>query len=100
VDADLKLLAEVSLAASEAEEAIGEEAFHRATDRLDAARDGLAALRARWPQMSAAERNVVGGAAAPVRGRIDELARRIPKVSALSEAAPTVDEEQETEPGA
>lgn len=100
MDAHLKLLADASLAASEAEEAIAEQAFHRAAERLDAARDGLSELRAGWPAMSAAERTVVGGAAAPVRARIDEAARRIPKVSALSEAAPTVDPEQETEPEA
>jgi len=100
MDADLKLLADASLAAAEAEEAITEAAFHLAAERLDAARDGLAELRARWPEMTPAERSVVGGAAAPVRARIDDAAKRIPKVSALSEAAPVVDPEQETEPRA
>jgi hypothetical protein len=46
VDAHLKRLADASLAVSEVEEAIGEGAFHLASERLDAARDGLAELRA------------------------------------------------------
>lgn len=100
MDAHLKLLADASLAVSEAEEALEEQAFHRAAERLDAARDGLAELRAGWPEMSAAERNVVGGAAKPVRARIDDAARRVPKASALSEAAAVEDPEQETEPEA
>lgn len=98
MDAHLKLLADASLAVSAAEEALAEEAFHRAADSLDAARDGLAELRTRWPQMTAAERTVVGSAAAPVRARIDDAAKRVPKVSALSEGAPVVDPEQEAEP--
>lgn len=98
MDAHLKRLADASLAVSEADEAIAEQAFHRAAEHLDAAREGLAELRASWPAMSAAERTVVGSAAAPVRQRIDVAASRIPKVTALSEAAPVVDPEQDTEP--
>lgn len=98
VDAHLKQLADASLAVSEAEEAIAEGAFHLATERLDVARDGLAELRDRWPEMTAGERSVVGASAKPVRLRIDAAARSVPKPSALSEAAPVVDPEQEAEP--
>lgn len=98
MDAHLKRLADASLAVSEAEEAIADGAFHLATERLDAARDGLSELRSRWPEMSAAERSVVGASAKPVRQRVDAAAKGIPKVSALSQAPPVVDPEQEVEP--
>lgn len=99
MDAHLKQLADVSLAVGEAETAIDEAAFHLATDRLDAAREGLEGLRGAWPEMDAAERAVVGGAARPVRERLDAAARRIPRTSALSEMAPEpVDPAQEEPP--
>jgi hypothetical protein len=98
VDVHLKRLADASLAVSEVEEAIAEGAFHLASERLDAARDGLAELRGRWPEMSPAERSVVGASAKPIRQRVDAAARMIPKASALSDAAPVVDPEQEVEP--
>ena len=41
---------------------------------------------------------VVGASAGPVRTRIDVAAKRVPKVSALSEGAPVVDPEQDAEP--
>lgn len=101
MDRHLKLLADVSLAVSEAEEAIAERAFHTASERLDAAREGLADLRAGWPGMSAAERRVVGGAARTVRERLDAAAARVPRLRALSEMpAQVVDPEQEADPEA
>lgn len=101
MDAHLKRLAEVSLAVAEAEEAIAESAFHLASERLDAAREGLAELRASWLGMGAAERRVVGGAAGPVRARLDVAAARIPRLLALSEMpARVVDPEQEADPEA
>jgi hypothetical protein len=101
VDHHLKLLADVSLAVTEAEEAIAEEALHLASERLDHAREGLADLRARWPEMSAAERRLVGGTAGPVRERLDAVAARVPRLRPVSEmAAPEVDPEQEADPEA
>ena len=100
VDAHLKLLAEVSLAVERAEAAAGEGGFTGAREALDEAETGLQVLRERWPEMGAAERALVGRAAAPVKQRLDAVALRLPRVSALSEAAPELDPEQEQDPAA
>jgi hypothetical protein len=50
--------------------------------------------------MGAAERALVGRAAAPVKQRLDAVAGRLPRVSALSEAPPELDPEQEQDPAA
>jgi hypothetical protein len=96
----LKVLAEASLAVERAEAAAGDGAFTAAREALDEAELELAALRERWPTMSAAERTLVGRAAAPVRRRLDTLAGRMPRSSALSDAAPEDDPEQERDPAA
>jgi len=96
----LKVLAEASLAVERAEAAAGDGAFTAAREALDEAELELAALRERWPTMSAAERTLVGRAAAPVRRRLDSLAGRMPRSSALSDAAPEDDPEQERDPAA
>jgi hypothetical protein len=100
VDAHLKLLAEVSLAVERAEAAAGEGGFTGAREALDEAETGLQVLRERWPEMGAAERALVGRAAAPVKQRLDAIARRLPRPSALSEVAPEHDPEQEQDPAA
>lgn len=100
MDVHLKLLADASLEVTAAEEAVAEAAFQSARDRADAAAGALSALRAAWPAMGAAERAVVGPAAAGVRGRLDAVARGIPRASALSEGPAEVDPEQELEPDA
>lgn len=103
MDRHLKLLADASLAVSEAEEAIEELAFHRASERLDGAREALAELRERWGAMSAAERRVVGAAATPVRARLDAAAERVPRLRTVSEMPSpeaVVDPEQEADPEA
>ena len=76
VDAHLKLLAEVSLAVERAEAAAGEGGFTSAREALDEAETGLQVLRERWPEMAAAERALVGRAAAPVKQRLDAVARQ------------------------
>jgi len=96
----LKVLAEASLAVERAEAAAGEGAFTAAREALDEAELELAELRGRWPAMSAAERTLVGRAAAPVRRRLDALAGRMPRSRALSDAAPEHDPEQERDPAA
>src|SRR5436190_23632078 len=87
VDAHLKLLAEVSLAVERAEAAAGEGGFTSAREALDEAEAGLQVLRERWPEMAAAERALVGRAAAPGQQRLDAAAHRLPRASALSQAA-------------
>jgi hypothetical protein len=96
----LKVLAEASLAVERAETAAGEGAFTSAREAVDDAERELATLRERWPAMSTAERALVGRAAAPVRQRLDVLAKRMPKPSALGDAAPEHDPEQERDPAA
>jgi hypothetical protein len=98
MDAHLKLLADASLEVSAAEEALDEEAFHAARDRLDAASAVLADLRERWPEMSQPERAVVGPAARQVRERLDAAGGRVPRLTALTETAPVADAEQDEEP--
>ena len=100
VDAHLKLLAEASLDVAAAEEALDERAFHTARERLDAVDVKLEELRQRWAAMSAAERALVTPTAKEIRARLDAAAKRVPKVSALSQGAEEVDPEQETEPPA
>jgi hypothetical protein len=98
MDAHLKLLADVALHVSAAEEALAEGASLSAAGELDAAEAGLAELRERWPAMPTAERTLVGRTAAPVRRRLDEARARLPRRSALSEGTPEHDAEEEVEP--
>jgi hypothetical protein len=98
MDAHLKLLADASLEVSAAEEALEEQAFLQARERLDAAGMVLAGLRERWPEMSAAERGLVGPAASQVRSRLDAAGARVPRLSPLSDGAPVHDPEQDAEP--
>jgi hypothetical protein len=98
VDDHLKLLAEASLDVTAAEEALEESAFHAARERLDSVDVKLEDLRKRWLKMSVAERALITPAAKEIRARLDAAARRIPKVSALSQGAEEVDPEQDTEP--
>jgi hypothetical protein len=100
MDLDLRVLAEASLAVGRAETAVGEGAFTAARDAVDDARRELAALRERWPAMTAAERALVGRTAAPVRRRLDAIAGRLPRQRALSEVAPEHDPEHEQDPAA
>jgi hypothetical protein len=100
VDAHLKLLAEVSLAVQRAEAAAGEGGFTSAREALDEAEAGLQVLRERWPEMAVSERALVGRAAAPVKQRLDALAHRLPRPSALSQASAEHDPEHEQDPAA
>ncbi|MTD45011.1 hypothetical protein GKE82_12095 [Conexibacter sp. W3-3-2] len=100
MDAHLKLLAEAGLKIGEAEEALDEGVFTHARDLLDEAEAALAALRAAWPDMSAAERRIIGASAKPVADRAAAAAARIPRRRALSEGAPEVDPDEDVEPGA
>jgi hypothetical protein len=100
MDAHLKLLADASLEVGAAEEALDEQAFHAARDRLDAASAVLADLRGRWAGMTGAERAVVGPAARQVRERLDAAGARVPRLSALTDGAPIADAEQDEEPAA
>jgi hypothetical protein len=98
MDVHLKALAEVSLAVERAQTAAGEGALTAARDAVDEAEHGLQLLRERWPEMSGAERALVGRAAAPVKQRLDAVAARLPRPSALSQAPPVHDPEQEQDP--
>jgi hypothetical protein len=98
MDALLKRLADASLEVAAAEDAVGEEAFHTARERLDGAEAVLADLREQWAGMSQAERSVVGPAASAVKARSDALGRQIPKPTALSQGAPIADPEQDEAP--
>jgi hypothetical protein len=96
----LKLAADAGHDISNAEAAVEEGAHDSARDALDRAADALTALRARWPDMSPAERAIVGPAAKAVRERLDTTAARIPTRRTLSQAPAEVDPEQESEPEA
>jgi hypothetical protein len=98
VDELLKALAAVALHVSTAEEALDEGATAAARDALDAADDGLSALRDRWPDLGARERRVLGAAAAPVRARLDAAHARLPRRSTLSVGPSEADPEQESDP--
>jgi hypothetical protein len=94
----LKLAADAGHDVSTAEDALEEGAHDSARDALDRAADRLAELRARWPDMSAPERAVVGASAKVVRERLDAAAARIPPRRTLSETRAEVDPEQEAAP--
>ena len=96
----LKLAADAGHEISTAEEALAEDAHDAARDALDRASDHLADLRARWPDMSAAERAIVGPAAKAVRARMDAAAAQVPARRTLSEGTAEVDPEEEAEPDA
>jgi hypothetical protein len=96
----LKLAADAGHDISTAEEALEDDAHDTARDALDRAADRLVDLRSRWPDMSAAERAIVGPAAKVVRERLDATAARIPARRTLSEGVVEVDPEQEAEPEA
>jgi hypothetical protein len=98
MDAHLKALADVSLALSSAEAFLDETSHLNARDELDRAAEGLAALREQWPQMSAAERTVVGRTAAPLRDRLDAGRARLPRLSALTQVTPEPGEEDDDGP--
>lgn len=100
MDELLKRLAEASLAQDAAEEALGEGEATQASEHLDEVDAILADLRDRWPGMSAPERKIVGANAAPLKARMDDARKRLPKRRALSEAPPEVDPEQEADPDA
>lgn len=98
MDALLKLAANAGVEVSAAEDALEEGAHATARDALDRAEDALAALREQWPQMTAAERVLIGNAAGTVRARRDAVAARIPAVRPLSEGVAELDPEQERAP--
>ena len=98
VDTHLKLLAEVGLAATAAETAAGEGEIGQAGDALDRAGEALAELRAAGPDMSPAERAIVGPQATALRARIDRARVRLPRRLALSEGAPERDPDEEVDP--
>lgn len=98
MDALLKLAADAGVEVSAAETALEDGAHGAARDALDRADDALAALRDRWPEMNAAERGVIGDAAAAIRRRRDEVAARVPTARPLTDGVAELDPEQERDP--
>ena len=102
MDLALRTLADAGLALDAAEEALAEGDVGVAEDRIAEVDEHLAAVRAQWPELSAAARAVAGPAGRSVRARRDTLAKRVPKRRALSEAPPTApdpDEERAPDEG-
>jgi hypothetical protein len=98
MDALLKLAANAGVEVSAAEAALEDDTPAAARDALDRADDALAALRERWPSMSAVERAVIGDAAAAIRHRRDEVAARVPAPRPLTDGIAELDPEQERDP--
>ena len=98
MDALLKLAADAGVEVSAAEAALDEGEAGEAREALDRADDALSALREQWSAMSAAERSVIGEAAAAVRGRRDALAVRLPAVRTVTDGVAELDPEQERDP--
>ena len=96
----LKPLADGGVEISAAEDALGEERRRGGAARLDAADEGLAALRARWPELGPRERRALGAAAQPVRQRLDAARARLPATATLSVGAAEADPEEELDPAA
>lgn len=100
MDELLKIAADAGVEVTTAEEALEEGAHQAARDALDRAGDALAELRQRWPEMSSAERAVVGKVAGTVRRRLDATAARVPARRVLSDTVAEVDPEQDVDPEA
>jgi hypothetical protein len=100
MDVLLKLAADAGVEVSAAEVALEQGEPGEAREALDRADDALAALRARWSAMSAAQRAVIGEAAGAVRTRRDLLAARLPAVRTVSDGLAELDPEQERDPDA
>ena len=98
MDALLKLAADAGVEVSAAEAALADGEAGEAREALDRADDALAALRERWPEMSAAERAVIGEAAGAVRARRDLLATQLPAVRTVTEGVAELDPDQERDP--
>lgn len=98
MDTNLKRLGDAGLAVGAAEEALAEGAHQGAQDALERTDSVLAELREAWPEMSAAERKVVGGAARTVRERRDAVATRLPRRRTLTAVPAEEDPEQERDP--
>jgi hypothetical protein len=94
----LKLAADAGHEVSLAEAALDDEAPQAAREALDRAADVLASLRTRWPSMTAAQRGVIGPAAAAVRQRLDAASTRVPARRTLSEGAAEADPDEELAP--
>lgn len=89
MDAYLKPLADVSMALTAAEEALEAGSTLAAREATDEAAEQLDALRGAWPQMSKAERQIVGQTAKPLRERLDAVRGRLPRLVALGEISET-----------
>ncbi len=100
MDELLKLAADAGVEVSAAETALDDEMPQAARDAIDRADDVLAALRERWPSMSATERVVIGEAAGAIRRRRDAVAARVPARRVVTDAIAEVDPEQEQDPDA
>src|SRR4051794_34893584 len=96
----LKLLAAARLTTTPAQDAAAGGEAERASDALDGADAALAALRAAWPGMTAAERSLVGRAAAPLSARVERTRARLPRRLALSEGTPERDPDEDVDPEA
>ncbi len=100
MDVHLKLLAEIGLTLTAAEEALDEGANTSAREQLDTVSTQLEELRAAWPDMSAAERTIVGQTAAPLRARLDAALKRLPRLTAVGDMpADEQVEDEDDEPG-
>lgn len=97
-EAPLKTLADASLDVTAAEEAVDEGAHHTATEALDRVDLALEGLRTAWPELSPAERAVVGPSAKALKERSAAARRRVPRLSALSVGTATSDPEEEEPP--
>ena len=97
-ESPLKTLADASLEATAAEEAVEEGAHHTASEALDRVDAALEDLRGAWPELSAAERAIVGPSAKALKQRSDAVRRRIPRLSALSVGTAVSDPEEEEPP--
>jgi hypothetical protein len=98
MDELLKLTADAGVHVSTAETALEEDDPGAAREALAQADEVLQRLRERWPDMSAAERTLVGRAAAGIRTRRDAAHAQLPVRRAFSEGTPERDPEEDAEP--
>jgi hypothetical protein len=99
VDVALRTLADAGLALDAAEEALAAGEPSTAETHLETIDEALASVRARWAELPAAGRAVVGPAGKQVAERRDAIVKRLPKRRALSEGTPEApDPEEDTPP--
>jgi hypothetical protein len=100
-DRYLMLLGDLNAASADADEAIKAGEYTTAGLHLDSAEDLIQQLRDEWPNIPPGPARVVTGSSVKqLQAKIDSARTKLPVRRVVSEGAPEIDPEQETDPDA